>query len=448
MNTLVFPAPELERLRTTLLSHAPKEAAALVLAGYARGEWGVRLLAHESIIVPVDAYTVQEEYRLQVAPVFLAAVLKKARIGGWAILLVHTHPFADETHFSWVDDQGEALLVPTLFQRAADRPHASLVLGPASFDARTYLSHDSRPSSIDLLVESGPSVTYERRITTRIEVGPEADRSVRAFGEKGQIALGLLTIAIVGLGGMGSIVAEELAHLRVGRLILIDDDSLEVTNLNRVVGATLADVGRPKVDVAADYVSRIQSFTRVVAHNGSALDSSVATSLLSADLIVCCTDTHGSRAVLNQFAYQYLVPVIDLGVRIDVDRSGMATTTGRVQMLAPGLACLACHNILDPDQVRRDLMTEVARRQDPYIVGAREPQPAVISLNGTIASQGVTMLLSAAIGFPSSARHQIYQGASGTIRAISSQSTPKCVICSSEGVLARGDLWPMPWRRH
>src|SRR5439155_306371 len=118
----------------------------------------------------------------------------------------------------------------------------------------------------------------------------------------------------------------------------------------------------------------------------------------------------------------------------------------RAQLLAPGLPCLVCHKLLDPEAVRRDLLSEDERANDPYIVGAAEPQPSVISLNTTIASLAVTMFLSAVTGLEVAPRHQIYLAQRGTVRAVESQPEPNCVVCSLREALARGDLWPLPWR--
>jgi hypothetical protein len=67
-------------------------------------------------------------------------------------------------------------------------------------------------------------------------------------------------------------------------------------------------------------------------------------------------------------------------------------------------------------------------------------------LNATVASLAVTMLLSAVAGLPLSARHQLVLFNRGTVRAATSDPLPQCVVCSLQGVLGRGDTWPMPGR--
>ena len=76
------------------------------------------------------------------------------------------------------------------------------------------------------------------------------DRQVRAFGADGQLKLQRLRVAIVGLGGTGSLIAQQLVHLGVRDFILVDPDVIESTNLNRVANAFQDDIGQPKVKIA------------------------------------------------------------------------------------------------------------------------------------------------------------------------------------------------------
>ncbi len=263
---------------------------------------------------------------------------------------------------------------------------------------------------------------------------------------EGQAAIASLRFGIVGLGGTGSIVAQELAHLGATSLKLLDFDRVERSNLNRLIGANRDSVGKPKAEIAAQNVRLISDGIAAEPIVGNVLNASDAARLLDCDLIFCCTDSHGSRAVLNQLSYQYMIPTIDMGVRIQVVGGKVTDIAGRVQMLGPGLPCLVCNGFLDPEQVRRDLLADEARARDPYIVGTSEPQPAVVSLNGTVASMAVTMMLAAVTGIPSSARHQVLIATRGIVRAIDSVAEPGCVICSLRGALGRGDTRPLPGR--
>jgi hypothetical protein len=93
--------------------------------------------------------------------------------------------------------------------------------------------------------------------------------------------------------------------------------------------------------------------------------------------------------------------------------------------------------------VRRDMMNDFERQADPYIQGANEPAPSVVSLNGTVVSLAVTMLLGFATSVPAEARHLIYNARTSTLRAVRAVQKDGCFICSRNGVYARGDAQPL-----
>jgi len=447
MNGVTFGNEALPDLRSALLSAAPQEAAALLLAGWAGAGDQTRLLVREHFVVPAQAYQAQERLRAVIHPSFIMPLLKRARNESLSLILTHTHPFAVDAHFSSVDDEGERVLMPALFSRTGDCPHGALVITSEDCSARIWTKRNAEPQHLSPVIEVGRHLRIHDRLgNSSPTISEQFDRSVRAFGAEGQATLASLSIGIIGLGGIGSVVAEQLAHLGVRKLLLLDPDVLEETNLNRLIGATRLDIGRPKVEVAADLIRRINPQIEATAILGDVIMSNDARRILSSDFLFCCTDSHGSRAVINQLAYQYMIPAIDLGVRVQVRAGTVESVTGRIQMLAPGLPCLVCHNLLDPEEVRRDLLSEEARTRDPYIVGAVEPQPAVISLNSTVASLGVTMMLSAVVGLPGPARHQLVLFNRSVVRAVASDPLPKCVVCSINGMLGRGDTWPMAGR--
>lgn len=445
MNAVIFKGKDLQNLRERFNKEAPEEAAAVLLAGHTQTKDSIKFLVREIHFPSEESFSEKTNFRVEIKPEFLAPILKKARDEGWALLFVHSHPFAEFPTFSTVDDDGERLLAPTVFSRAPDRPHGWLVFGKRGFDGRLRTAPDV-VLPIDEIVECGTNYSiWPSQEDQAVNVDRD-DRTVRAIGEDGQKQLQKLAVGIVGLGGMGSIVAEQLGHLGVKNFVLVDHDVLDRSNLNRVVGSTPTDVGRPKVDIAKEMIEAINPDAVAIAHKGSILHSEWGRKLLDCNVVICCTDSHGSRAVLNQLAYQYLIPVLDLGVRIDAPNLQLETFGGRVQMLSPGLPCLTCQNFLDPSQVRLDLMTEDEIRRDPYVVGAQVPQPAVISLNCTVGSLGITMLISYVTQLPMIARQQIYQGEKGVVRVVSSSSFHSCIVCSNDGALGRGDLWSMPWR--
>jgi len=439
MSRLVLTAELLTQLRSELLA-SPCETCA-ILYGRAVLKKGrlVRIVVREFQRVGEKDYQTRSDISAQLSPEIVATAAQKARKSGDTIVFAHSHPFP-LNEFSAIDDAGETILSNFLKARTPEIIHAALLVTPEKTIARVLGGGESIE-----VVGVGPQLLWGSEAEGG-EGNLAFDRQVRVFGEEGQKRLRALRIGIVGLGGTGSIVLEQLAHLGVGRFLLIDPDVIERTNLNRLVGATEKDISKPKVETAAAFAKRINPKAQVEVICGSVLLASVAEQLADVDFLFCCTDSHGSRAVLNQFAYQYLVPAIDMGVAIVTANRNITDVVGRAQMLAPGLGCLMCGELLNPEAVRVDLLTDFERAADPYIVGIHEPAPAVISLNATIAAMSVTMFLSAAVGIPSHPRLINYNGITGMSRSAEIHRHPTCIVCSLRGALARANEHALPAR--
>jgi molybdopterin/thiamine biosynthesis adenylyltransferase len=333
-----------------------------------------------------------------------------------------------------VDDQTERGLSDFLKERNPEGHSFSIVLCDGVPVARRFGTGERVG-----IRSVGAKVTTAQDSPDRLGASNRYDRQIRAFGEEGQSVLRNLSIAIVGLGGTGSVAAQQLGHLGVGRFILVDPDLLEDTNLNRVVGTSDASVGQDKVEIAKALIRQINPDAEVNPYKGSAMDPAAIELLQSVNAIFICTDSHVSRAHLSEFSYQYMIPAFDIGVSINARDGVVGAITGRTQMLGPGLPCLTCSNALDPKRIREELMTQEQRTADPYFNEGGISQPAVISINSAIVSMAVTMFLGAFTAIPVRARWQSYDALTGTVRLLSAKSDLECTICGPAGVVAAGD---------
>jgi molybdopterin-synthase adenylyltransferase len=435
MIQLTIAEQDVASLRDTVLGGSVERAAVLFASCASRSDGSNRLLVRSIECPEPSAYLYSEASRAALTPTFVAAVGKRAKQEGLSLVFAHSHPGSSPPQFSVADDEGERHLAAFLDRRLTPRIHAAIVLSEGGVRARELGTQ--REASV-------LSLGAERRVlfdpTEPVEdISASFDRQVRAFGAVGQRVIQRLRVGIVGLGGTGSIVAQQLAYLGVRRFLLIDPDSIEHTNLNRVVGACVGDLGQPKVHVAARHIRSVAADADVAIVHGDVTRSRMARRLTDADFFFGCTDSHGSRAVLQQVAYQYLIPCIDVGTTIVSQPSSPLRIVGRVQLLAPGHGCFTCSGLLDPDEVRRDMMTAFERKLDPYIQGVHEPAPSVIALNGTVASMAVMMFMAHVVGVPSPARYLSYDGVHNTLRSVRSAQKDDCYICSRNGTFARGD---------
>lgn len=447
MIELVFPASELEQLRKAL-AHSWLESAAILLAApVGRGDrGGHRLLVRDMAIPPEAAYEKRTAMAATLSPAFGLPFEKAAQTNGWSLIYCHTHPCqGGKPSFSTIDTAAEVPLAAYARQRSPQAPHVALLLGKERIVARELGT--SNPVHV---VEVGRNITCAY-IPGENEMALELahDRQIRAFGEDGQQRLHHLRVVIVGLGGTGSVVAQQLAHLGINEFILIDPDIIDETNLNRVVGAVASDIDvTPKVEVAKRNILSVRPAAHVTTIKADVLRPGLGREIANADFIFSCTDSHGSRHLINQIAYQYLVPAIDMGVSITRLRSSEELALwSHARMLAPGLPCLWCADPLQADQVRRDLMTATERKADPYFnqPGAGVKQPAVISLTSSAASIAVTMFLSAVVGIPAPARFLPYDVSRGRMAPASAQPNANCLYCRRDRWGA-GDAFAMPER--
>src|SRR5579875_3898595 len=90
-------------------------------------------------------------------------------------------------------------------------------------------------------------------------------RTKLVFGKEGVELLKQKTVAVLGAGGVGSFAMEALARTGIGRLILIDKDVVDITNVNRQIPALVTTVGRPKVDVMKERIAQINPDCEVIA---------------------------------------------------------------------------------------------------------------------------------------------------------------------------------------
>lgn len=439
MIELVLAATDADAIRGELTGGKNEACAILYANETSRADGTVRLLVHEIQFPTADDYTKRGLIEAELSPEFVARVTKRARREKYSLIFAHSHPGIEAPVFSHIDSLGEKRLAAFLAHRHPALEHAALVVSEGGMRARR-LGKDEEICVIAVGTHREVIFDPTMPLPSNLDI---YDRQVRAFGSSGQQALQRLRIAIVGLGGTGSLVAQQLVHLGVRHLILVDPDVLESTNLNRVANAMPGDIGHPKVEIAARYINAVAEDSTVTCVVGDVTRSNTAKELLNADIIFGCTDSHGSRAVLQQISYQYLIPCIDVGTTIAVSEGSVTHIYGRVQLLAPGHACFTCSSLLDPNEVRRDMMSDFERQADPYIRGAREPAPAVMSLNSTVVSLSVTMLLSMIAGIPVSARHILYNAINSALRNVCAQPHPNCYICSRSGGFARGDSWPL-----
>lgn len=347
--SLTILEDDLGRLRDATFSVPSCEGGAYLLCGLGVQDGETRFLVRSIIPVRDEHYAVREPHRLSIRSASYVSAAKAAMRDKAALVFVHSHPDG-YPRFSDQDNSEEPHLMRFFGDRIPDKPHGSLVLiGQDSLLGRAWTG--SEWAEISPVRVIGSRFRFQTA-TAAVDPTPLEffDRQVRAFGPEVQRLLAQLHIGVVGAGGTGSAVFEQLVRLGVGTISLFEHDSFELSNVNRVYGSGIRDDGRPKADIAYENAERIGLGTRVFRF-GSILDEEMALRLCLCDLVFGCTDKQAPRGILNQLALRYLIPVIDMGVVVDSDNGKIRSVDGRVTTLYPGEACLFCRKRISAEAI-------------------------------------------------------------------------------------------------
>lgn len=383
-------------------TEAEVETACVLLARQVRTPGGhLRLLARELHWVPDHAYLQQSATTMTISSHGYVPALATAEADGTVPIWLHTHPGRVSSPRPSQRDRRVDEELADLFRLRSGNPWYGAVIlarprGRLAFSG--HIATEERRTEIDRIWITGQHFALHQNWLHRTTpLQGQFDRNIRAFGVQIQRVLGDLSVAVVGCGGTGSAVIEQLARLGVRRFLLFDPDTLSEGNLTRVYGSSPQDLGRAKVKVMADHVHRIAPAARVATAQASVTAEPTAKLLLDADVIFGCTDDNAGRLVLSRFASYLLTPVIDCGVLLSSRPGGqLFGIDGRVTVLAPGEACLVCRNRIDLRRAAAELLSPEEHRRlaaEGYAPGLPGVEPAVVAYTTLVAATAVGELL-------------------------------------------------------
>jgi molybdopterin/thiamine biosynthesis adenylyltransferase len=260
------------------------------------------------------------------------------------------------------------------------------------------------------------------------------ERQVAWFGPPGQAKLRESNVAVVGFGGLGSHVVQQLAFLGVGHLSIVDPETVEVSNLNRLIGASPSDVGQRKVDVAARLVNTIDPSIEVLCVAEGLPQAEAYDAVKAAGIVFGCVDHDGPRLLLSELCAAYEQPYFDLATEIFLGPP--AAYGGRVVYSHGGNGCLSCLNEISLTEAGRYFLDEAALVEESRLYGVPaidlgESGPSVVSLNGTVASLAVTEFMVFVTGLRQPSRLLRYYGHISRVTVSVDPPSPDCFYCKS-----------------
>jgi hypothetical protein len=456
MNELRMGQAEYSRLSEHLFPGDHDEHGALLLVGeHLRADGGTLMTVREVHPLADDEFPPGKHGYRQLAASALARVGNRAADESLALISAHSHPGSGErTGLSHDDLASHERLFEHLLDITAARVVGGIAFGEHSAAGEIW-TRDKHRAWIDQVrvVGSNIDLLYAQPPRSDSTADERFDRQVRLFGKLGQARLRALNVAVIGAGGGGSILIEQLAHLGVGSLMIVDPDVVKTHNLSRIMGATNADADREtkKVLVATRNVEEIDPAIVVEPIDGDIAEAGVAHGLIDCDYMFLATDTITARLVANAIAETFLIPLIQIGAKVDTNNAGeIEQIYTAVRPVLARRGCLNCAGLIDPDALAREAASPEERQNQNYLGDAEIVDPSVTTLNTAAAAGALNVFLMGTIGQAADtlAEHRITLTRDGTNLEPQIMRDPECRWCGEHAAsrYARADIALLPCR--
>lgn len=445
MNTIRMTSDQFSKLKSYLLSDV-RESAAFLIAGFFKNSTGIHFTVRDVLLPEEKDYDHRSQAHIQVSPLFFNKAISRAEANDITVIACHSHPFTGLLAYSSSDNYGESISSKTVRACLNERPMGSLLFSPDKVIGRAWLTN-GKPVVIDQLrVVDRHMTLYDiaNKKNSSLLDTQTYDRQIRAFGVKGQENLSKLTVGIVGVGGTGSSVAEQLAREGVRKFVLIDHDKFESSNKTRMYGSGASNGGDFKVDIVKKNIQKITPDAPVLVIPKNVISQQVLTSLKDCDVVFSCSDRHAPRSVLNELAHQYFIPVIDIGTGLDVKNGKMEGGSARATLISPSLPCMYCYGIINPETILAESLSKEdmrARQKEDYVRGLDDDAPSVITFTTMAATFGLMMLKDILFGYMDTAANTIALDIKSFETSRIAASIKADCVCTSR--MGKGDYIPL-----
>lgn len=260
-------------------------------------------------------------------------------------------------------------------------------------------------------------------------------RQIDLFGELGQQEIEQAHVAVLGLGGLGSHVCQQLAYLGVRNFILVDHDVVKRVNLNRLIGASESNLGEYKTAVAARLVQAVQPNGSIKTFEVAFPKDSVLEALTLATLIMGCFDNDYPRLLTLDVASRMQIPFIDAATDVIQDEDSLVYG-GRVVVNGTSRGCLYCLGKLNQNEIRlaqmsQDQLEVEAKIYGVPVEGLVGTGPSVVTLNGAVASIATTEAMVILTGLRPAEKIQNYYASWGKVTRSKDTSKASCYYCDN-----------------
>lgn len=386
---------------------------------------------------------------------YVVRAASQAAAQGLGVALMHSHPEGKGWQGMSGIDHGTEQSYARVAETITRQPLVGMTIaGDKTWSARSW-DCDRGPHDAESVRVVGTTlrVSWNDLFRPAPPATSAQVRTVSAWGEAVQADLVRLRVLVVGVGTVGLDLAIRLVQAGVQDVSVMDFDTVEDVNLDRLLTATRIDATlfRSKIHVAlrAMRAAATAATPLLTSYDLSICEPQGQRTALDYDVIFSCVDRPWARAVLNQLAYSDLIPVIDGGLAVEpFPDHGMRNATWRAHVITPGLPCLQCNGQIDGAEVARDRAGLFDN--ETYIKTANLKAPSrenvsllALSVTASMLGQFVSLVVApGGLGAPDPLRFSL------STHALEHMPVETLASCGYEQAIGAGDRRPALTKQH
>jgi len=384
-----------------------KEKMCYLLCHSSKCEDDVKLMPYLVIAPGENDYVKRSAGYYEVDKKFVSKAFNKAIEEKADVIQAHIHPIGARGRFSIVDKHDEPIIMKHIADNIKGVYHASIVFSNLfeELDSWFWDREQEQLVPVKQVVIVGKKsmkvfVSTGDKENTCVSkefdyINTRFDRTVKAFGKEAVEILQYLDVGVVGASALGGPILEMIARDNFRSVTICDPDTIDVTNLNRLPGTSLEDVGKLKAEFYAGYIKHINPDIRVKVFIKNFYEEEVQLAFSQVDIIIGCLDS-GARFSINTLASANIIPYFDLGAGILVEKGKLEYKGGQVFSIIPSCnVCLECSGVYgnlreqfwSPEKKEREL-------KQGYINDTEVMNPLVTHLDYVIAGLGYHEMIS------------------------------------------------------
>ncbi len=309
-------------------------------------------------------------------PDYFDKVTSYALQNNFGICFIHSHPFSGWQGMSHDDIEAEKMLAPRV-KAVTGLPLIGMTIGTDNYwSARFWIKKEAtlyirRWCEAVRVVGKNLKPFYNEKLLRKLDFGEEFKRTISSWGHCKQHEISRLKVGIVGMGSVGSIIAEAIHKTGVFDVVYIDFDLIERKNLDRLLTAGKADVGKYKIEFQKERIEKTKLFSElnITTVPYSIYEKDGLENALDCDVLFSCVDMPLPRYVLDCISFANLIPVIDGGIDTNPkkDLSNIDQARWKAHTVGPDRICMQCLGQYKPEDAALEKSGEL--ENPTYIKG-------------------------------------------------------------------------------